>query len=382
MASPHPHHRWLLLALLLAAAPAAAKDAPRITGVRPLEDRPYLVVDVAFPKAWPETRFTFEADGKAAPARALGGGFDSESNLASYLVFPGASCKQLVARWGKGARDRTAATRVAWKAPALAVLLDRLGDREALLLPRALELQVFPPATARFLQDGAELTATPVEASGPGRRLRVAPRWRAGLNTVRVVVKGPGGKSTRDLTFVLLDGGALPVGESAQLVYAEVGTRSGPFHRVAVEGTALAVEGDRFDKVLVADDDGWILEDEVQVAKLSGKAPGQAVLRIEVKEGFLSGGWLVDGEHRIAVGPGPRARNNGLDYDPVEDDPRYAEVFARIDAEVDAALADHPQRGAMGFCHVVWGTKKRLLKNKYGIDWRSPDEMNPQVIFD
>lgn len=49
---------------------------------------------------------------------------------------------------------------------------------------------------------------------------------------------------------------------------------------------------------------------------------------------------------------------------------------------MDELLKDHPRRGEMGFCHVAWPVKKRLLAEKYGIDWQSPEEMNPQVIFD
>ena len=90
------------------------------------------------------------------------------------------------------------------------------------------------------------------------------------------------------------------------------------------------------------------------------------------------------GEHRIRVGATDEREKgtSGLRRDPVEDDPRYQKVFAGIDAEVDALLADHPQRGAEGFCHVLWRAKKRLLAEKYGVVWRSPDELNPQVIFD
>lgn len=73
---------------------------------------------------------------------------------------------------------------------------------------------------------------------------------------------------------------------------------------------------------------------------------------------------------------------SGLLRDPVEDDPRHAVVFRNIDDEVKALLADHPRRGSEGFVNIYWETKKRLLKNRYGIDWRSPGEMNPQVIFD
>jgi len=75
-------------------------------------------------------------------------------------------------------------------------------------------------------------------------------------------------------------------------------------------------------------------------------------------------------------------KRSGLNYDPVEDDPRYAEVFKTIDDEVKELLADHPQRGSEGFVNIYWRTKKNLLKQKYGIDWRSPGELNPHVIFD
>lgn len=83
-----------------------------------------------------------------------------------------------------------------------------------------------------------------------------------------------------------------------------------------------------------------------------------------------------------AAQPVLKKRASGLYYDPVEDDPRYAEVFRKIDAEVQEALANHPQRGSMGFVHLVWETKKRILLQKYSIDWKTPAELNPQVMFD
>jgi hypothetical protein len=75
-------------------------------------------------------------------------------------------------------------------------------------------------------------------------------------------------------------------------------------------------------------------------------------------------------------------KRSGLYYDPIEDDPRYAEVFKTIDDEVKELLANYPQREGRGSVYTYWETKKGLLKQKYGIDWRSPGEMNPQVIFD
>ena len=36
----------------------------------------------------------------------------------------------------------------------------------------------------------------------------------------------------------------------------------------------------------------------------------------------------------------------------------------------------------MGFCFAYWHTKREVLSDDYGIEWRSPNIMNPGVIFD
>ena len=69
-------------------------------------------------------------------------------------------------------------------------------------------------------------------------------------------------------------------------------------------------------------------------------------------------------------------------HDPIDNDPRYKSVFEGIDAEVDEILKDHPMRGRMGFCHIIWDTEKEILKQKYGIPWETPAEMNPHILFD
>jgi hypothetical protein len=371
------------LAGLLLAGPAVAASGPRIAEVRPASDLPYLIVEVEYPRGGAELRFTFEADGRPAPSRALSVGSEPTTLQATYLVYPGAACQQLVARWGEGAEERTAPAAPAWAAPTSAVLLGRLGDREALLQPAELEFQVFPPAVASFLHDGAPLLPRRVEAGGPGQRLRISPPWHPGLNEIRMVVAGPAGTRERAFTFVLLEEGGLAPGDTARLVYGEVGSKSGPFYRLTTEGEAVVVAGEGFGKLATVDD-GWIFDSQVLVAKLEAKKAGPSTLRIERKGSFLFGEYEPVGEHRIRVGAagGGEKGASGLRRDPVEVDPRYQTIFAGIDAEVDALLADDPRRGGEGFCHVRWRVKKRLLAEKYGIAWRSPDELNPQVIFD
>ncbi|MFH1173013.1 MAG: hypothetical protein V1692_00615 [bacterium] len=35
-----------------------------------------------------------------------------------------------------------------------------------------------------------------------------------------------------------------------------------------------------------------------------------------------------------------------------------------------------------GLCHIIWRHQKRILKEKHNIDWKSPAEENPHIIFD
>jgi hypothetical protein len=85
---------------------------------------------------------------------------------------------------------------------------------------------------------------------------------------------------------------------------------------------------------------------------------------------------------RTKYSRGSPQQGSKITHDSIEDDPNYKSVFASIDAEVDEKLKDHPMRGSMGYCHVFWDTKKKILREKYGIHWRSPAEMNPHILFD
>jgi hypothetical protein len=71
----------------------------------------------------------------------------------------------------------------------------------------------------------------------------------------------------------------------------------------------------------------------------------------------------------------------GLFYDPIEDDPDAAPLIRQADREAREKSDRGPQM-PLGQCHVFWAIKKRILKEKYGIDWKTPKEMNPKTAFD
>jgi hypothetical protein len=68
-----------------------------------------------------------------------------------------------------------------------------------------------------------------------------------------------------------------------------------------------------------------------------------------------------------------------LRRDPIEDDPAARPALEAADREADEVVRHAPRGGKI---HLYWDAKKQLLKEKHGIEWRSPAEMNPGWFFD
>lgn len=75
-------------------------------------------------------------------------------------------------------------------------------------------------------------------------------------------------------------------------------------------------------------------------------------------------------------------KNGSLYYDRVELTDEYRAVIRKVEREVRRLLRRDPMRHQMGFCFIYWDTKQKILREKYGIIWRTPAEMNPEVRFD
>ena len=91
-----------------------------------------------------------------------------------------------------------------------------------------------------------------------------------------------------------------------------------------------------------------------------------------------------------------------VEEEPIEDDdPVTVEFFKTLRADLKAQdelrkkrieeakelLPTDPARAAellskLGSCHTLWALQKRILKEKYGITWYTPAELNPDVKFD
>lgn len=70
----------------------------------------------------------------------------------------------------------------------------------------------------------------------------------------------------------------------------------------------------------------------------------------------------------------------GEQFDPQERDPRLRGMFAAADAKAERAVANVPRDRR--FVFRFWTAKKRVLKAKYGISWKTPAEINPTIVYD
>lgn len=65
-------------------------------------------------------------------------------------------------------------------------------------------------------------------------------------------------------------------------------------------------------------------------------------------------------------------------YDPIEDTPEYKRIEAEVNEQAEKNIDSNI---CYGRCDFFWSEKKRLLRDKYGIEWKSPAEMNPGWDF-
>ena len=71
-----------------------------------------------------------------------------------------------------------------------------------------------------------------------------------------------------------------------------------------------------------------------------------------------------------------------MKHDPIENDPKIKKIIDKAYKEAEQKISKHERKGKVGFVKILAGEVKEILKNKYGIDWKTPSEMNPRLKFD
>ena len=71
-----------------------------------------------------------------------------------------------------------------------------------------------------------------------------------------------------------------------------------------------------------------------------------------------------------------------IKHDPIEEKEENKEIFEKVDKEVKEMLKKQGVEHTLGYIHVFNTNKKRILKEKYNIEWKTLEEMNPHISMD
>ena len=66
--------------------------------------------------------------------------------------------------------------------------------------------------------------------------------------------------------------------------------------------------------------------------------------------------------------------------DPVEQTDEYKAIEKELEAKIEARL--NGVERTRGYNRRYWSVKTEILKNDYGIEWKSPAVLNPRTKFD
>jgi len=69
-----------------------------------------------------------------------------------------------------------------------------------------------------------------------------------------------------------------------------------------------------------------------------------------------------------------------LKHDPQEDDPKKGPIIKEAAEQAKQKILGKGQHN-LGDAHRIWAEQKKILKER-GINWKSPQEMNPCAMLD
>ena len=71
---------------------------------------------------------------------------------------------------------------------------------------------------------------------------------------------------------------------------------------------------------------------------------------------------------------------NSIKTDPIEREEDFLSIRYELEKEIDQILLSQEDQDTP-FCLRYWKEKKRVLKEKYSLNWKTPAELNPQINF-
>lgn len=122
-----------------------------------------------------------------------------------------------------------------------------------------------------------------------------------------------------------------------------------------------------------------ILRYELELLQRGGEQNANSYPTAEgVKEGIRRLEDYIDTAH-VSIEKFMENYRRHLKFDPVERTPEWEEMYYDVERECDRRLCNVPR--GMGFCFAHWSMLRQVLSER-GVEWHSPSELNPRVMFD
>lgn len=118
--------------------------------------------------------------------------------------------------------------------------------------------------------------------------------------------------------------------------------------------------------------------EQTLMQRAGGQAPDSYPTEEDVRNDIHRLEDYIDTEH-VSYSEFMERHHRHLNFDSIERTPAWEENYYEVERECDRRLGDTPR--GMGFCFGYWSTLREVLSER-GIEWHSPHELNPRVMFD
>ncbi|MGQ9688257.1 MAG: hypothetical protein ACUVXF_05650 [Desulfobaccales bacterium] len=294
--------------VLCLAVPVQAQDI-RIKGWRPLPfvpEPPYIILEVEFPHALEKPREAITVDGRPAVFQAAGFGSSPACQTRDYSVYVGGPGKKEVSlTLTSRGRSLSASTQVDFHSRGGIIPLTRVPG-EGIFSVEEWRVYVYflTDLRVRVNDEDQAHHLTPLAGSAEHQLLSFAPKLKAGVNTLEITGRNHHGEeiSTRITTHFLQDN-TVTIGDAFWFPYGEVGSKSGPFYRLVVDGASLKSLRETFLRRMTLADNLWLGGVDLFSQELKAVTPGEATLKVLEKRWFTDPGYHLKASYPLKVAP-------------------------------------------------------------------------------
>uniref|UniRef100_A0A7C5ALE7 Uncharacterized protein n=1 Tax=Desulfobacca acetoxidans TaxID=60893 RepID=A0A7C5ALE7_9BACT len=287
----------LVLALLgsvLLAPPILGGPSLRMVKWEPMSGPPapaYIHLEVELPCDLKEPQEEITVNGQAAAFRHLGFSSGSGRCGRDYAVYVGPPGKKMVRLdINTGSRVLSAAATLVFESRGAIVLLDRVPG-EAVLEPGEWRFWGYFVRDLKVRVNDMEVPyqLRPSPVSEHHALITCQPNLRPGPNLITIVGKGLGGEAVKlECPTYYIKDQKVRLHDEILLPYGYMGSKSGPFFRLDVEGKALQPgESQDLDQAGLKDD-AWYYQKRMFLKRLKAVNTGEAVLKFYEKAWFTN----------------------------------------------------------------------------------------------